>query len=98
MIDIALQVAWTDATTQITVDEAYVRVVDIHVDAIAQTIDLTVGLYASAAAQAAGAKPFAPLFHAWPLYASFLGESVDVRAAAYGYIKTLPGFADATDV
>lgn len=70
----------------------------IHVDADAQTIDLAVGLYATALARnTLGAPPFT-IYHAWPSYAEFLGTPVDVRAAAYAFLKTLSPFAQSADV
>lgn len=94
----ALQTSWTDPDTQVTAPTAYARVIGINVDAINQIIDLTIGLYYTQAARAAGGKPFAPPFHAWPAYAALLGEAVDVRAAAYNFLKTLPEFTGASDV
>lgn len=98
MVSIALQVVWTDPTTQVTASAAYARVVYIHVDADAMTIDLAVGLYATALARnTLGAPPFT-IYHAWPPYLEFLGTPVDVRSAAYAYLQTLPEFAQSADV
>lgn len=94
----ALQVVWQDPTTQVTASAAYARVVSIHVDANAQTIDLAVGLYATALARNTLDAPPFTVFHAWPDYAEFLGTPVDVRAAAYAFLKTLPPFAQSADV
>lgn len=93
----ALQTSYTDPITGVTAATAYVRVIGIVVDCVAQTIDLTVGIYADAAARTNGNMPFGT-FHAWPSYAAFLGQSVDVRAAAYGYLATLSQFSGSTSV
>jgi hypothetical protein len=93
----ALQVSYTDPTTEVTAASAYARIVGINVDAISQTIDLTVGVYATAAARTAGSLPFGT-YHAWPDYATFLNQTVNVRAAAYNFLKSLTPFYGATDV
>ncbi len=92
----ALQLAWTDPITQVSAPTAYARVVSIVVDAVYLTVDLGIGLYATAAAREAGAPPFS-MYHAWPDYESLLGTTVDVRAASYAFLKTLDAFAGAVD-
>jgi hypothetical protein len=76
---------------------AYARVISITVDALAQTIDLGIGIYASAVARNSDALPF-DTFHAWPNYGAFLGHPIDVRAATYVYLKQLPQFTFSADV
>jgi hypothetical protein len=78
----ALQLSWSDPTTEVTAPTAYARVTSIHVDAINTTVDISVGLYATAAARTDGKAPFST-YHAWPDYNALLGQAVDVRAAAY---------------
>jgi hypothetical protein len=88
--------AWTNQRTSVTLPAAYARLVGINVDVIAQTVDLSVGIYADEAARVKGAAPD-DVYHAWPDFAAMLGLPVDVRAASYAMLKTLPAFAGATD-
>lgn len=92
----ALELAWTDPTTQIQVPTAYAKIVSIHVDAVAETVDILVGLYVTALARQDGSMPFGQ-YHAWPDYDTLLGQTIDVRAAAYGFLKTLDAFTGAID-
>ena len=94
----ALQLTWTANQTQVQAPATYARIIALTIDGIAQTVDVTIGLYVTAAARTAGAAPF-DIFHAWPPYAQFLGQTVDVRAAAYGWLKAnVPAFSGALDV
>lgn len=72
--------------------------IGINVDCIAQTIDLTIGMYATEAAyNTPNTLPF-DTYHAWPNYAALLGQPVDVRAASYEFLMTLPIFMTAINV
>jgi hypothetical protein len=94
----ALQTSWLATNTQVQAPTAYARIITMHIDAIAQTVDLTVGLYVTAAARTAGAAPY-DIFHAWPPYIQFLGQPIDVRAAAYNWlVANVPAFAGAISV
>ncbi len=93
----ALSLAWTDPATQVSAPVAYAKIISIHVDAVYETVNLEVGIYANGFAQQTGAPPFSR-FHGWPDYASLLGQTIDVRAAAYTYLKSLTEFSGAVDV
>lgn len=93
----AIQVAYTDGATKISVPTAYVRILSINIDAVAQTITVTLGIYASASARQAGGTPLV-MYWAWPPFSSIMNGPVDIPVAAYNYVKTLPVFAGAVDV
>jgi hypothetical protein len=93
----ALQVSWIEPSTQVMAPNAYAKVIGIQVDAIQQTVDVTVGLFVSQVAYNLNAVPFS-MFHFQPAYATLLGQTVDVRAACYTYMLQLPQFAGAISV
>lgn len=93
----ALQASYTDPASKITLPTAYVRILSITIDAVSTTIDVSLGIYATAAARTAGGTPLIN-YHAWPPFAAIMSGPIDIPVASYNYVKTLPIFAGAVDV
>lgn len=93
----ALQVSYTDPATKLVVPTAYVRILSITIDAITQTVDVSLGIYATAAARTAGGTPLMN-YHAWPPFSAIMNGPIDIPVAAYNYVKALPVFSGASDV
>jgi len=93
----AIQVAYTDPGTNAVLPTAYVKVLGILIDALALTIEVRLGIYATAAARTAGGAPLLR-YSAWPPFSAITGGPIDIVVASYNYVKTLPIFAGAVDV
>lgn len=93
----ALQVSFADPSTKLVVPTAYALIQSITIDAIAQTIDVAIAVYATAAARTAGGTPLL-IYHAWPPFASIMSGPVNIPVAAYTYVKSLAIFSGAVDV
>lgn len=96
----ALQLFFTDPDTRLAMPTAYARVNGISVDTVGQVIQLHMGIYATAVARTEGGTPASVMTVTLPpeMYATLLGSPVDVRAAAYTYLKTLTVFSGSEDV
>ena len=93
----ALQASYTDPASKIVLPTAYVRILSIHIDAVEQTIDVTLGIYSTSAARQAGGTPLM-MYHAWPPFSAIMSGPIDIPVASYTYVKTLPIFVGAVDV
>lgn len=93
----AIQVAYQDPGSRLNLPVAYVRVLAIHIDALAATIEVKLGIYPDAASRAAGGTPLLT-YSGWPPFSAITGGPIDIVAASYGFVKTLPVFAGAIDV
>lgn len=93
----ALQASYTDPASKMNLPTAYVRILGIYIDAVATTIEVRLGIYATAAARAIGGVPILS-YSAWPPFSAIMNGPVDIPVSAYGYVKTLPIFAGAVDV
>jgi hypothetical protein len=93
----ALQVNYVDPVSKITLPTAYCRILTILIDAVAQTIDVQIGIYATAAARTAGGTPLMT-YHAFPPFNAIMSGPIDIPVASYNYVKTLSIFTGAVDV
>lgn len=93
----ALQASYTDPQSKVTLPTAYVRILAIVIDAVATTIEVRLGIYATAAARTIGGTPLLS-YSAWPPFSAIMNGPVDIPVASYAYVKTLPVFTGAVDV
>lgn len=93
----ALQINWTDPSSRVVATTAYARILTVYIDALALTVDITVGFYITQAARAAGANPLA-VSHLNPPFNALMNGPVDIPVAVYNYLKTLALFSGAIDV
>jgi NAD-dependent oxidoreductase involved in siderophore biosynthesis len=96
---VALQISYTDPATKVAATTCYAKILYINIDAVANLVDIAVGLYVTAAAKAAGGTPLATM-HFWPPInqVATVPIPVDIQTSLYTYLKTQATFTGALDV
>ncbi len=97
----ALQVNLPETNVGLPAPEGYARIVALAYDLLTGKAQVAVNIYANQAAREAGKNPVAGgVFEGKPGedMPSLDADIPGVRAALYGWLKTLPVFASAIDV